>query len=870
MPLKGIDVYWRNPDLSADQLMSAGLSFLISKATQYLASYSLDAKYQSRKALAISLGLPFGAYAFGDGIDGGIQADHFLKMINPQGDMALWLDLEANMTLSQAEAFVNWIKKYTGIWPGWYSNWNYVTNVLQVPASSPLITECPFWFAGDPQADGTPNLPDVIKNSGNLVLWQHSPSALLGLDTDYFAGDITALKTLFQKLAGTYNQSAFKSIHWNVPYVSQWADEAAATTYEYRDDCGPAALAGLFDYFGIAHPDLGTLDSLTSLAKNDIGLYPADLAMLAAMYGLTLTSRIHTSIDDLNTALQSVPVIVMVNMLAVRAFALPAPVQDTTALLHFLTVTGFDGTNYTVNDPDRWGAGLPGGKDFVIPADALIAGLNQMVMPGQILIPTPPSSAPIPTGGIVASQLEVVVDTDVKGTYIRSTGHYDPSGLNIGGSIKNGDSLTVDLSTLNAEGYVKIVGGEFNGRWIKQSETAQPAGHAPTVEYDDDPNGTWIRLTGHFPSPGETDNRVGSVSLDDEVDIDETALNAEGYARIIGGKYDQRWIKLAELTKVKPPNAFTPPSIVVASAPPSRPSTSLYGLHSYGNGGKTILTLIQRLKAAGVRLAGVTVLRQYWQDELTPSQIKAIDPGIAVVERAYPAQTDASNLLQQARVNWNWKMDNLYDVGAKAYQLYKQHFPIDRAADWIQIINEPVIVNTAATLSFWRGARDAAHADGVKLAVICAPYFWPALPGESRNDGADTKFWTNPDTDAFMGECIRYGDLLSLHEYIYPDPGGAWDAGPMLRHEQGITYLSPANRAVKIGLTEWGTGKGATIPGAAYVQDVEVGEAKIRAGIANIAYLGGWVVGPYGQDVSDLSNDINTIEAWLKTVKWTS
>lgn len=411
-PLIGLDVYHGNPDLTADQLRPLNVAFLVSKATQYLASYSLDAKYLARKALAATLGVPFFGYAFGDGIDGGIQADHFLKEINPQGDVGLVLDLEANMNRAQANAFVAWIYKYTGVWPMVYTNVSYPSFALGI-TSSDTIAQCPLWIAGDPSANGYPILPSAWIG---YVLWQRPPSLLLGLDTDYFYGDKAALMTLFHLVAGTYSLPSFKKIYWAVPYNSQWADEEAATTYQFKDDCGVAALMDLLDFYKLAHDELGTMGSKSRLAQNnDAGLYSADVAMLAALYGLTLTLYNGQTIDQLNAYLEVAPLIAMVNEQAIRAFTLPKPVQDATALLHFLVITGFDGTNYTVNDPDFWGAREADGHDFVIPADALIAGLNQMVTPGQLLIPTPPGTPPVvipPTNGGPAVQdtIEMIVN----------------------------------------------------------------------------------------------------------------------------------------------------------------------------------------------------------------------------------------------------------------------------------------------------------------------------------------------------------------------------------------------------------------------------------------------------------------------------
>lgn len=252
---------------------------------------------------------------------------------------------------------------------------------------------------------------------------------------------------------------------------------------------------------------------------------------------------------------------------------------------------------------------------------------------------------------------------------------------------------------------------------------------------------------------------------------------------------------------------------------------------------------------------GVTILRQGWSSELTPSAVRSVSPRALIVERWY----------------WNpsidWRQDALaqagHDIAAQYFKL-----PVDKAANYHQIVNEPVVINTTGTVSFWNGALDYADSIGVKLTVLNTPYFWPALPGETRTDGADTTFWIRPDTFALMERIIAGGHILNMHEYIYPDPAGAWDSGPMMRHEQAIAELPIALRAVPIVLSEYGTGKAQNMSDQQFIAGVQAGDRALHSGRANVKAAMLWVAGPWKGDASDFGQHRSALVSYQKGARF--
>lgn len=92
----------------------------------------------------------FGAYHFGDGSDGGLQARHFLSVTQSRPNELIALDLEGNpagpsMTLEEARAFVTVIFETIGKWPVLYSG-HYLKDALGGRPDT-VLAQCPLWLA---------------------------------------------------------------------------------------------------------------------------------------------------------------------------------------------------------------------------------------------------------------------------------------------------------------------------------------------------------------------------------------------------------------------------------------------------------------------------------------------------------------------------------------------------------------------------------------------------------------------------------------------------------------------------------------------------------------------------------------------------
>jgi lysozyme len=129
-----------------------------------------DAKYSGRQRAALEAGLLWGAYHFGDATNPVRQADHFLDAVRsalpsrladpgaPRSGVLLVLDFEKNghypggsMSVAQAVAFVEHIKKRTGKYPGLYCSEYRLRQMLYGRGASAshrrILTNCWLWIA---------------------------------------------------------------------------------------------------------------------------------------------------------------------------------------------------------------------------------------------------------------------------------------------------------------------------------------------------------------------------------------------------------------------------------------------------------------------------------------------------------------------------------------------------------------------------------------------------------------------------------------------------------------------------------------------------------------------------------------------------
>lgn len=106
----------------------------------------------TRRAMAKTLGLKWGAYHLGRPGNPREQADHFVDFAKPSDDDLIALDIEDNdpskwMSLADAEIFANQIKIRLGRYPVLYTNGSTAQYIAQHKADYPLLSRLPLWYA---------------------------------------------------------------------------------------------------------------------------------------------------------------------------------------------------------------------------------------------------------------------------------------------------------------------------------------------------------------------------------------------------------------------------------------------------------------------------------------------------------------------------------------------------------------------------------------------------------------------------------------------------------------------------------------------------------------------------------------------------
>lgn len=198
-----IDLSHFNQVASFQEIKSAGVAGIIHKATE--GTSEIDPTYAGRKGEAEAAGLWWGAYHFATGDDAVVQAEHFLSFVNPGPTDLLVLDFEhnpagASMTIAQAEQFVTHVQQATGRWPGFYSGFYYMQQLLGEQRSETLAN-CWFWLS---EYGPTPHVPPTWTS---WTMWQYTdgsvgpePHTVTGVgncDRDQFNGEMDALARLW-------------------------------------------------------------------------------------------------------------------------------------------------------------------------------------------------------------------------------------------------------------------------------------------------------------------------------------------------------------------------------------------------------------------------------------------------------------------------------------------------------------------------------------------------------------------------------------------------------------------------------------------------------------------------------------------------
>jgi len=108
--------------------------------------------YHTRRQLAKSLGMKWGAYHLGRAGNPVQQAAHFLDFAKPKPDEAIVIDIEAIapgkfMSLSEAETFSKYIHKRIGRYPMLYTNHSTAQHIAAHADKYPLLSRLKLWYA---------------------------------------------------------------------------------------------------------------------------------------------------------------------------------------------------------------------------------------------------------------------------------------------------------------------------------------------------------------------------------------------------------------------------------------------------------------------------------------------------------------------------------------------------------------------------------------------------------------------------------------------------------------------------------------------------------------------------------------------------
>jgi lysozyme len=198
-----IDISHHNGTPDFTDVKARGIEGVIHKGTQGISM--VDPMYATNKQKAADAGLMWGAYCFGTGSDGVMQAEFFLNKVQPDLQTLVALDFEANphgasMTLEEARAFVTHVYDALGRFPVFYGG--FFLKQLLGSNEDPVLKNCPLWLS---QYGPKPIVPH---NWRTWTMWQytdgaagpqpHTVSGIGRCDRDIFNGSLQDLQTLWQ------------------------------------------------------------------------------------------------------------------------------------------------------------------------------------------------------------------------------------------------------------------------------------------------------------------------------------------------------------------------------------------------------------------------------------------------------------------------------------------------------------------------------------------------------------------------------------------------------------------------------------------------------------------------------------------------
>ncbi|EAU42279.1 hypothetical protein FP2506_05556 [Fulvimarina pelagi HTCC2506] len=131
--------------------------------------------YMTRRQIADSLGLLWGAYHLARPGNPRAQADHFIDFAEPRENDLIALDIEdlsdEFMSLEDAEIFAEQVKIRTGRYPVLYTNGNTAKHISKHREDYPLLSRLPLWYARY-TGDITGKFPE--ETWPRYALWQFS------------------------------------------------------------------------------------------------------------------------------------------------------------------------------------------------------------------------------------------------------------------------------------------------------------------------------------------------------------------------------------------------------------------------------------------------------------------------------------------------------------------------------------------------------------------------------------------------------------------------------------------------------------------------------------------------------------------------
>lgn len=189
------------------------------------------------------------------------------------------------------------------------------------------------------------------------------------------------------------------AVNLKVPYKSQWDADAKGT----QNDCGPASVAMILGYFGLAVTTDAVYEK-TGAGAGLIGIAQMEKAIKAL--GYTTYRKVQSSLDEIRKVLDSgLPVIALVHYGSMGSGR-----QDDYTGAHFLVVRGYKDGGFYLNDPNFWDSMRSKGENWFIAESTFLKAWNDAAKDGnqarsfQVINP---KAGQTPGGGSMGTELEV-------------------------------------------------------------------------------------------------------------------------------------------------------------------------------------------------------------------------------------------------------------------------------------------------------------------------------------------------------------------------------------------------------------------------------------------------------------------------------